>query len=89
MIIDKALVLNIKDENLHQFGLTALHPMSPKIETSKFFALCKILRSIPRDNDGFKWIKIPNNDYADFMGFNIQQFKQGGYKFHTKYAKKL
>lgn len=88
-VINTALVLNLNRKHMHLFGLTPLHFYKPKIEYIKFLALVKILKSIIKDEDGFQWIKVPENNYADFIGFNITKIRKGGYKFYTKYATEL
>lgn len=74
---------------MNRFGLTPLHFYSPKIEYSKFFALFRLLRDVPKDDKGFQWLKVPKNNYADYIGFQITRLKKGGFKFYTKYALEL
>jgi hypothetical protein len=84
-----ALVINLNNNNKHVLGLTLANPLEPKIEGSKFFALKRILDSVEPSFKGMKWLKVPDNTYADFIGFEITEFKNGCHKFRTAYATEM
>lgn len=89
MRIDKALQINVKPENLHTMGLTPLHPHENKVQGSKFFALKRILNDVP-DQNGFKWLYIPNEyGYCNFLGVQIKEFKNGMHQVKYKFAQSI
>lgn len=85
----EAIEINLNRSNMHLFGLTPANPMEPKIRESKFFALKRILDSVKPSYKNMKWLKVPKNNYADFVGFEITEFPDKCFKFKTAYALEL
>jgi len=89
MKVDKALKVFIKPENLHIMGLTGLHPHENKLEGSKFFAFIRLLKDVP-EQDGFKWLYIPNEyGYCNFLGVKATEFQNGSYTVKHKFAQSI
>ena len=90
MNVDNALKVNIKPDNLHIMGLTPLHPYENKLQESKFFAFLRILQDVPKDNDGFQWLYIPNEyGYCNFLGVKVRKFEKAGYAINHKFAQSI
>jgi hypothetical protein len=85
----EALQINLNRNNMHLFGLTDANPMELKIRKGKFFALKRILNLVIPSYKGMKWLKVPENNYADFIGFELKQYSNGVYKMRTAYALEL
>ena len=84
-----ALVINLNRNNMDLFGLTPANPMEPKIKEEKFFALKRILNLVNPSYKGMKWLKVPKNNYADFIGFELTEYPNKTYKLKTAYALEL
>ena len=73
-IIKIALKVNLKAQNMHLLGLTPLNPYKPKIEKNKLNALLRLINHIQPDHNNYKWIEVPENNFAHYLGIKVKTF---------------